>query len=1001
MGLAVLALVLVAHPWGGGGDSPATAPPGGALWAAPERNVTCRAHQWRVSIFDDFHFRDQVDSDCYDYNPLDPCGAVADITDCWCPPTLTSCGRFSATFAATVDVVAERLHVFLINANDEAHMFIDGRASLSVLCSGASSCRDRAFVRDLTPGRHDLNVRYMNHDHGAHLFLRWQPIVAEDVDFNSGPVMRQGQLSGGGTANAFAFQADAGVTYHVSLQAAELTSVRLLLFDDAWTEVSSANMEGDENTGHLVWSCATAGKYRLVAIPGPRSPAYAVAFLLSIAPERDACTQTGLTLAAPAGVLDFSTSDAAANCVWQIQCRQGFAASIMLTQGNPRVTAYAGAVVSAPAAIANTAKNVSTGTLLTSSNNNMLLQYSAASAGASGFVGEYRCVEEQFVEVEVGGVSMEKNIVSAGDRGAFRFLATGGQMYGIQIQRESLPRCVLQLMHADGETVLVMLDDRGERQASVEWLCPADGEYSFTVVPYQEDHMGSFRVMVFALTDACGGRAVELTSATGVLVFSNRYTSAPVSCAWTLHCQSSEMANIFFTGFHTSRRGILQVYDGPDALSEPITSLTGPLGASGAGSFDSEGSAMHVVYTSESLAREQFELEYRCDSPVFRIDDCANGQFLVSYYANTQFSGDSAQAVCSEPLIDFNWGQGGVDMLGGQVDNFAIRWSGSLEFAPGNYVFFSRSDDGSRLLVDNAVVLDHLQDCCATWHSEGIGLLAGQHDIVYEFVEYGAEAYCTLTWMQTSRIADEGCSPGLCKNAGQCMEVAIPETSYPAVMTAFTIEVTQNFSEAILDRTNPTRKSLEDYVTRAYADIMEVPVVDVIVMSIREQPELADPNQVGWVHHPGGVPITIQFSVLCTPQCPNVLGTNTLPTTMMAMPAHTAASCNCASGFSGSRCGVQACDGQTLTLDMRDLEGDGWNGNTLEVRSRDGSVVVRGVTLGGGTVASTQLCLPTGTCLHVTVDGGTSREEVSWDLYDAAGTSLLSGGAPFSGQMGC
>ena len=86
---------------------------------------------------------------------------------------------------------------------------------------------------------------------------------------------------------------------------------------------------------------------------------------------------------------------------------------------------------------------------------------------------------------------------------------------------------------------------------------------------------------------------------------------------------------------------------------------------------------------------------------------------------------------------------------------------------------------------------------------------------------------------------------------------------------------------------------------------------------------------------------------------------------------------------------------------MRDLAGNGWNGNTLEIRTRDGAVVVRGVTLGGGPIASTQVCLPVGTCLHLTVDGGANREEVSWTLYDSAENLLISGGAPFHGQLGC
>lgn len=994
---ATVATALLVRKWASESGHAASDPPGGGLWAISKgqgRNVTCRAHEWHVRIYDDFHFAEQVDSQCYDYNPLDPCGAVPDITDCWCPGSLTSCDHFSATFATSMDISADQMQVFLVNANDEAHIFIDGRATFSALCSGLLSCEDRVFVRNLQRGRHDLHARFMNHAGGAHMFLRWQAIELHIIEFHSRPALQQGQLLGGGTADAFAFQAREGMTYHFSLQVGEMVSVRMLLFDESWIEVSMAIMDGEQIAGHLIWACTIPGTYRVLVIPGPRAPVNAVDFLLSVGSATSVCADEPYILAGPGGVLDYSTVSQPTSCTWAIRCPEGFAASITLPHPTSALAAYAGETATVASQLAYTSGNTSSGFVLRSSNNKMLLQFTAVVA--QQFVATYRCIEEQYVRVEVGSDSVQGVINSAGDRGAFEFAATGGEMYGIQIQRESLPRCVLQLMHFDGETVLVMLDDRGERQGSIEWLCPADGQYSFSVTAYSDDHTGSFRVLVLALPDPCA-QAMELTSSTGMLAYSNRFAHPPTECVWNLHCEDSEMATIYFTAFHTSRRGVLQVYDGQNTHSEPIASLSGPLGASGAGAFDTEQSSMHLVYSSESLTVEQFELEYRCNSPVFQIEDCVPGQFLVSYFANPQFQGDSAQAVCSEPVIDFNWGQRGVDMLTGQVDNFSIRWSGSLDFEPANYVFFSRSDDGSRVLVDREVVLDHLQDCCATWHSEGIGLVAGHHDIVYEFVEYGAEAYCTLTWVRASRSVDEGCADDVCKNGGRCMEVQVPETSYPSVMTAYTIEVTQNFSAAVLDHSLPTRKILEAYVTSAYASVMDVPIADVIVMSIRSDPELV--QESGWVHHPGGVPITIQFSVLCTPDCPPLLAS--MPTTMMALPAHNSASCDCARGFTGSRCGVQSCLGQSCELEMRDLEGDGWNGNTLEIRTHDGSVVVRGVTLGGGPVATTQVCLPVATCMHVTVDGGANREEVSWTLYDSARNSLISGGAPFRGQFGC
>ena len=994
--ILIIAAVAFAHT-ADAAEPVATGSPGGILWsgASGYTNTSCRTHQWRAAIFEDLQFTRRVGAECFDYNPLDPCGSDAELTDCWCPEQLSSCERFSATFSTSADIAGDRVHAFLVDADDEAHVFVGGHLAFSTTCGGGP-CADRVFALALAAGRHDLNVRYVNQGGGAHVFLRWQPIRAEEVDFGSGPVLRQGQQSASGVAEFYTFSAASGETYRASLQLAEMTGARLVLFNSEWEPVSMAKVEGDQTTAHLVWTCASSGTFSVGALAGPRAPRRPVGLLTSIELEADPCTEEGALLAGPGGVLDFSSSSSV-DCKWLLRCREGFLASLIIADGeggSASLAAYSGAIVSTQASIAGTENG--SATVLRSTNNQMLLQYhrDAAAGGPRGFAGSYRCTEAGYLDVPVDGSPVGGTIVSAGDRGAFRFRAVGGTMYRIEVVRQSLPRCILQIFHADGETQLAMLEDRGGRAASVEWLCPLSEEYTFTVSPFREEHTGRYAVSVATLADPCS-QTVELTSSTGVLVFSNKYSS-PASCDWTVRCHEGETANLFFAGFQTTR-GIVDLFDGQGTASEPIASLSGPLGTS-AGSFESEHECITLAYSSESLAREQFEVEYRCDSPVFQIQDCVSGQFLVQYYANTRFSGSSPVAVCSEPKIDFNWGLDGVDLLSGQVDNFSVRWTGSLSFENANYVFFSRSDDGSRAYVDDAIVLDHLEDCCATWHSEAIGLMAGQHEVRYEFVEYGAEAYCALNWVQTSRSEDVACSEDVCHNGGNCLEVVVPATSYPATMTAYTLEVTQNFSRAILDRSNPARKVLEDSLTRTYADLMQVPTADVVVMTVRGYPSESAPVDTTSSRPMYSVPITIEFAVLCTPVCPFDMS----PTTVMQMPPHTSASCDCARGFTGSRCGIQACEGRSITLDMRDLHGDGWNGNTLEVREAGGSVVVRGVTLGGGPTASTELCLPSdGTCLHVSVGGGGKREEVTWTMYDRDRNAVLRGGAPFEGRLGC
>ena len=81
------------------------------------------------------------------------------------------------------------------------------------------------------------------------------------------------------------------------------------------------------------------------------------------------------------------------------------------------------------------------------------------------------------------------------------------------------------------------------------------------------------------------------------------------------------------------------------------------------------------------------------------------------------------------------------------------------------------------------------------------------------------------------------------------------------------------------------------------------------------------------------------------------------------------------------------CDYETLTLNMLDSYGDGWNGNTLEVAGQS-------FTLESGSEGTSSVCIDMSSCNTITVGGGSWQEEVSWTLGE------LSGGAPFDGQIG-
>lgn len=73
-------------------------------------------------------------------------------------------------------------------------------------------------------------------------------------------------------------------------------------------------------------------------------------------------------------------------------------------------------------------------------------------------------------------------------------------------------------------------------------------------------------------------------------------------------------------------------------------------------------------------------------------------------------------------------------------ENFAIRFIGNIKIAKeGEYTFYTTSDDGSRLLIDDKVVVDNDGDHPAEEKEGKTTLTAGAHKIVVQFYQHGGE----------------------------------------------------------------------------------------------------------------------------------------------------------------------------------------------------------------------------------------------------------------------
>jgi hypothetical protein len=117
------------------------------------------------------------------------------------------------------------------------------------------------------------------------------------------------------------------------------------------------------------------------------------------------------------------------------------------------------------------------------------------------------------------------------------------------------------------------------------------------------------------------------------------------------------------------------------------------------------------------------------------------------YFANRDLAG-SPVLVRYDPAVDFDWGDGSPDPAV-PADNFSVRWTRTIDLAPGAYRFLTSSDDGVRIYVNGSLVVDawggsHM----SSPRSGDVTLGSGQHTVLVEYYERGGKASAHVWWNQ-------------------------------------------------------------------------------------------------------------------------------------------------------------------------------------------------------------------------------------------------------------
>jgi hypothetical protein len=122
----------------------------------------------------------------------------------------------------------------------------------------------------------------------------------------------------------------------------------------------------------------------------------------------------------------------------------------------------------------------------------------------------------------------------------------------------------------------------------------------------------------------------------------------------------------------------------------------------------------------------------------------------ATYYNNSNFTGSTVSRI--DPRINFQWGASSPDY---NIDNdtFSARWTGFVEpqFTE-TFRFYTRTDDGVRLWVNNQLLIDQWRNRSVTENSADIALEAGKrYAIRMEYYENtGSTATAQLSWSSSS-----------------------------------------------------------------------------------------------------------------------------------------------------------------------------------------------------------------------------------------------------------
>ena len=202
--------------------------------------------------------------------------------------------------------------------------------------------------------------------------------------------------------------------------------------------------------------------------------------------------------------------------------------------------------------------------------------------------------------------------------------------------------------------------------------------------------------------------------------------------------------------------------------SGTVSPVTGIAAAAGSGV-----NVQSAVGSDTNSSRTLVDIPASALTPSSGGGNGLTGQF----YNNMTLSG-SPVYTANAVNVDFNW-NGASPATGVNADQWSAKWTGTLTApATGAYTFASTSDDGSRLYVNNQLLINRWMDQGATTTAGSIWLTAGQHvPVELDYYQNGGGSSADLQWI-----------PANYSDAAITQAVALAKSSSTAVVFASNYE---------------------------------------------------------------------------------------------------------------------------------------------------------------------------------------------------------------------